>query len=125
MPGSATAPSGDTGATLPAVAVLCGTDRRVTATAFRGGELTAIMGGGKVDLRDATPAGERMVLDVFAVMGGFEVLVPESWHVVIEVVPVMGSVEDKTRPPTATADAARPSLVVRGFVMMGGVEIKN
>jgi hypothetical protein len=30
-------------------------------------------------------------------------------------------VEDRTRPPQGEA----PRLVIRGFIMMGGVEIKN
>jgi len=51
--------------------------------------------------------------------------VPDGWTVVIEAVPFMGGVDDKTRPPKAAVDGAAPTLVVRGFVMMGGVEIKN
>ena len=40
----------------------------------------------------------------------------------VEVSPVMGGCEDKTAPhPGATG----PRLRVRGFVMMGGLEIKN
>jgi predicted membrane protein len=116
---------GDAGATLSAIGVLSGVDRRISSQAFRGGEVTAFMGGGKVDLREAAPAGGKAVIDVFAVMGGFEILVPETWAVVIEVVPFMGGVDDKTRPPKPPLEGTSPTLVVRGFVMMGGVEIKN
>ena len=55
-------------------------------------------------------------------MGGYEIRVPETWNVVVDVVPFMGGYEDKTRHP---ADPSAPRLRVRGFVMMGGVEIKN
>jgi hypothetical protein len=55
-------------------------------------------------------------------MGGFEIIVPETWSVSLEVTPFMGGVEDKAR--TSTNPSA-PRLVVRGFVMMSSVEIKN
>ena len=37
-------------------------------------------------------------------------------------VPLMGGVEDKTRPPQG---ATAHRLILRGFAIMGGVEIKN
>jgi hypothetical protein len=55
-------------------------------------------------------------------MGGFEIRVPEPWNVSVEIVPFMGGYEDKTAHPT---DPSAPLLRIRGFVMMGGVEIRN
>jgi predicted membrane protein len=116
------ASSSDPNTTVSALAVMGGFDRKIASTDFRGGELTAFMGGGKLDLRGATPAGGQAIINVFAVMGGFEIFVPETWSVIIEATPFMGGIEDKTR-PLAGPSTAR--LVVRGFVMMSGVEIKN
>jgi predicted membrane protein len=113
---------GDAGSVVSAVAVMGGFDRKVTSQAFRGGELTAFMGGGKLDLRDALPANGQATVNVFALMGGFEIFVPDTWSVSLEVTPFMGGVEDKAR--TSTSPSA-PRLVVRGFVMMSSVEIKN
>ena len=45
------------GDVVSAVAVMSGFDRKITSQEFRGGELTAFMGGGKLDLREALPAG--------------------------------------------------------------------
>jgi predicted membrane protein len=112
----------DTSATVSAIAVMGGFERRITSHEFRGGEITAFMGGGKLDLRDAMPAGGQAVINVFAMMGGFEILVPETWHVICEVTPFMGGIEDKSRPST---NPSAPRLVIRGFVMMGGVTLKN
>jgi hypothetical protein len=55
-------------------------------------------------------------------MGGFEIKVPETWNVIVDIVPFMGGYEDKTRHPS---DPAAPRLRIRGFVMMGGVEIRS
>lgn len=113
---------GDNSATISAIAVMGGFDRRITSHDFRGGEITAFMGGGKLDLRDATPAGGQAVINLFAMMGGFEIVVPESWRVISEVTPFMGGIEDRSRTST---NANAPCLVLRGFVMMGGVTLKN
>jgi predicted membrane protein len=113
---------GDTSATVSAIAVMGGFERRVTSHEFRGGEITAFMGGGKLDLRDAVPVGGQAVINLFAMMGGFEIVVPETWRVVSEVTPFMGGIEDKSR---TSANPSAPTLVLRGFVMMGGVTLKN
>ena len=85
-----------------------GFERRVTSHEFRGGDITAFMGGGKLDLREAMPAGGQAVINIFAMMGGFEIIVPETWRVDLEVTPLMGGIEDKSR---ASANPAAPRLV--------------
>jgi hypothetical protein len=121
---TAAGPSGvtDSSARLSALAVLGGVDRRVTADGFQGADITAFMGGGKLDLREAKMAGPEAIVDILAVMGGFEIVTPETWHVIVDVVPLMGGYEDKTRHP---ADPSAPRLRLRGFVMMGGLEVRN
>jgi predicted membrane protein len=122
METDADANGGDAGATVSGIAVMGGFERRVTSHEFRGGEITAFMGGGKLDLRDAVPAGGQAVINIFAMMGGFEIVVPETWRIIVEVTPLLGGIEDRSR---ASANAAAPSLVIRGFIMMGGLTLKN
>lgn len=113
--------AGDSNALINATAVLGGVARGNNSTAFRGGELTAMMGGCELDLRHASIDGEA-VIDVFALWGGIEIRVPPDWTVVSRITPILGGVDDKTRPPQG---ASRHCLVLRGFVVMAGVEIKN
>jgi len=54
--------------------------------------------------------------------GGIEIRVPENWTVSGRVTPILGGYEDKTRPPQG---ATTHRLVVRGFAIMSGIEIKN
>jgi hypothetical protein len=115
-------PPADQNAVVSGVAVLSGFERRITSGEFRGGELTAFMGGCELDLRGATIAGDQAVLSVFAMMGGIALKVPETWQIVVEVVPFMGGVEDKTR---QIPQERAPKLILRGFVTMGGIELKN
>ena len=107
--------------TINAVAVLSGVNRGSNSTSFKGGELTAFMGGCEIDLRNAEINGEAAI-DVFAMWGGIEIRVPENWTVIGRVTPLMGGFEDHTRAPQA---ASAHRLIVRGMVIMGGVEIKN
>jgi predicted membrane protein len=113
----------DTSDSVTMFAVMSGWKHRSNSTDFRGGDVTALMGGCELDLRQAAiPDGSHATIDVVAVMGGAEIRVPPTWTIVSRVVPVMGGVVDKTVPPR---EPAGPSLILRGVVVMGGVEIKN
>ena len=109
-------------ANFSALAIMGGVVRRCNAQAFRGADLTAVMGGCEIDLRQASIApGTEAVIDLFAFWGGIDIKVPEDWTVVSRVVPIMGGVEDKTHAPL-TADKR---LVIRGMLVMGGCAVKN
>jgi predicted membrane protein len=80
------------------------------------------MGGVELDLRGAsTPSGQDAIIDVFVWWGGVEITVPPDWAVSNQVVAIMGGADDSS---TGTQDATN-RLIVRGFVIMGGVEIKT
>jgi len=111
----------DTDATVNATAVMSGVVRASASPAFRGGDLTAVMGGCEIDLRQATIDGSEAVIDVFAMWGGIELRVPDRWVVVNEVLPILGGVDQKAR----ASDPNGPRLIVRGTVVMGGVDISN
>lgn len=111
----------DANSTLSAMAILGGVSRGNNSRAFRGADLLAILGGCQLDLRQAAIQGEA-VIEVFVMWGGIEIRVPEDWTVSSRIVPLMGGVEDKTRPPQG---ATAHHLILRGFAIMGGVEIKN
>jgi predicted membrane protein len=96
-----------------------GIERRIQSSAFKRGEFTVVMGGIEVDLREASTAGEA-VIDVFVVWGGLEIRVPPDWSVSNQVVAIMGAAVDKS---TGTRDA-KNRLILRGFVLMGGIEVK-
>ncbi|MBP1654889.1 MAG: hypothetical protein H6Q28_1445 [Bacteroidetes bacterium] len=115
-------PAAGEGGDVQSVFALLGGARRVCSSSdFKGGKLTAVMGGCEIDLRQADIKGDAAVLDVFAFAGGIEISVPEGWIVESTVTPILGGVEDKT----AHSAAGGKRLVVQGSVIMGGVEFKN
>ena len=111
----------DSNAVINATALLGGVSRGNNSAGFRGGDLTAVMGGCEIDLRHASIDGEA-ALDIFAMWGGIEIRVPPDWTVESRVTAILGGLDDKTRPPQG---ASRHRLILRGFVVMAGVEIKN
>ncbi|MFN0158696.1 MAG: LiaI-LiaF-like domain-containing protein [Bacteroidota bacterium] len=112
----------DSNDTISGLALLGGVERTNSSQNFLGGELTAIMGGCEVDLRQASIKNGEAVIDVFAVWGGIDIKVPEDWAVSINGTPILGGIEDKTRPPKG---GSTKNLVIRGTAIMGGVEVKN
>lgn len=112
---------GDDNAYLRSTAFWSGTNRRSVSRAFRGGELTAIMGGIEIDLNGAEAEHGRAVVDVLVWWGGIDIRIPEGWRVVNEATVIMGGVEDKTKPSPEGAG----TLVLKGLVVMGGVEVKS
>ncbi|MYM90606.1 hypothetical protein GTP91_25965 [Rugamonas sp. FT82W] len=101
-------------------AIMGGFKRRITSPDFRGGEITTVMGGCDLDLRQSSINGEA-VLNVFSMFGGITIKVPIDWTVVLEGTPIMGGFEEKTVPPPTPSKR----LVVRGYAIMGGLEVRN
>jgi cell wall-active antibiotic response 4TMS protein YvqF len=112
----------ETAERLRASAFLGGSERKVVNQEFASGEINAVIAGVTVDFRGARLAGGRGVVDVFAMWGGIDLIVPEGWRVESDVTPVLGAFQDRTIPP---GDSAAPTLKVRGSVVMGGVEVRN
>lgn len=110
------------GSVIHEVAVLAAKTVAHSSPRFRGGNLTAALGGIDVDLRKARIEGEEAVLDCVAFWGGGEISVPREWRVVNQIVPILGGVEDSTEPP---ADENAPRLRLTGFAVMGGLEVNN
>lgn len=118
----------DTGDRVSLIAILSSVKRASHASRFRGGEISAFMGGGQLDLRQANMApGEEATIDVFMMMSGLELFVPPNWIVSTPILPIMGGVEDKRLPPIDPQPRTTepPRLLIRGFLMMAGIEIKS
>jgi hypothetical protein len=101
-------------------AMMSGSGRTIVTKKFQGGDLTAMMGGHDIDLRKAEIADGSAVIDLFVMWGGIEMRIPEDWQVNTEALVIMGGIEvpTPTVPPRAT-------LILRGIVVMGGVDIKH
>ena len=109
-----------TGARLNIAALMSGNVSKVDAQDFSGGEIAILMGGAELDLRQAS-MNTQATLHVFVLMGGLDIKIPNDWSVTVNAIPLLAGIEDKSVPPPQ----ALKRLVIEGFVLMGGIDIKN
>ena len=90
---------------------------------FRGGEIVCIFGGAEINLNQADMQ-QPVYIETVNVFGGTKLYVPNNWEIKSEVVAIFGGVEDKRRFPSITVVPDR-TLILKGFCMFGGLEIKS
>jgi hypothetical protein len=103
--------------------IMSGTDRRGPWGVPRRLRIVTLMGGVRLDLREARfPAGP-VDIEIFAMMGGTEIVVPPGLAVETHGTAIMGGFANVNR-AAAHPDPEAPLLRVHGFVMMGGVHVR-
>lgn len=102
--------------------ILAGTDRRIDSQEFKGGDVSNILGGTKLDLLQARLAPGEWLLTVSTVLGGVEIFVPRDWRIEVHPTNMLGGVDDHTRQNPA---AGGGKLVIKASALLGGIEIKN
>jgi class 3 adenylate cyclase len=83
----------------------------------------AFMGGCDMDLRRAEIDGPEVSITAFAFMGGINITVPEGFDVELQGFSFMGGRDLKLRDVPRVPGS--PLIVVRGFAVMGGIEVKS
>ncbi|HNP17287.1 MAG TPA: DUF5668 domain-containing protein [Fulvivirga sp.] len=106
-------------------AIFGGREIVVDSQNFKGGKISAVMGGSTIDLRNANLAEGNNVLDVLALFGGTSIIVPPDWTVKVEVFSILGGFSDKRNSTVKVVPHPNKVLTVKGFVMFGGGDIKH
>lgn len=81
-----------------------------------------VMGGGYLDLREASFAAAETTITVFAFFGGVDIAIPAGVAVHVSGMGIMGGF-DHDGPQDAAPDA--PVVRVEGLVVMGGVSVQQ
>lgn len=105
--------------------VFGGGDVTVTSQNFKGGKITSIFGGSNYYLEGAKLSEGKAVIDFFAMFGGGTFVVPADWNVKSDVVAIFGGFSDKRRLSADKATDTSKELLIKGFVLFGGGEIKS
>jgi hypothetical protein len=101
-----------------------GFKRKITDGDFRGAHLTAIFGGGELNLRQARMEGDSAVVYATAIFGGIEIKVPDTWLITSDGTGVAGGFSDDTSHPHPDSPGTK-RLIVKGEAIFGGVQVKN
>lgn len=103
-------------------AVFSGVEMRNTSKNFQKASVLALFGGCNVDLKLAQMVSNDMSeIDVTVLFGGTEILLPKDWNVQVQGMPLLGGISNETY----FSETNKKTLVIKAFVMFGGLDIKN
>jgi hypothetical protein len=114
---------GGEGSSTWAVAVMSGFQRKGRWTVPRRFNCFAFWGGGEIDLREANFADREVEINVVAIMGGAQIIVPPGVEVVVRGIGIMGGFDH--REAGVPGDPGAPRVIVSGFAFWGGVGIER
>jgi predicted membrane protein len=109
---------------LDETAIFGGRNMSLVSEQFKGGKVTAIFGGSKINLLYCKPV-EGCVIDVATIFGGTKIIVPEGWNVKSEVVSIFGGFEDKRGNSVISRVDQSKIVVIKGVAIFGGGEITS
>ncbi len=104
--------------------IFSGYESKILSKNFRGGEIYTIFGGADIDLRDVQVEGTVVKLELYAIFGGIDVMIPSNWKIQITGMPIFGAVSNNTK-PSPNDEEKTILLLVEGYAIFGGIEIKN
>ena len=87
---------------------------------FSGGSYTAIFGGLTVNMRNVILSGD-VVINVTAIFGGIDIILPPNVQVVSNLVPILGGMDNKY---PSSNDPNAPKIIINGTASFGGVDVK-
>ena len=105
--------------------IFSGSERKISIKNFKGGKITSIFGGSEIDLTDAELSSETNVIELFYMFGGSSLTVPNNWSVINKVTSILGGFSDKRSVSTSGQNDPKKTLILKGFVMFGGGDIKG
>ena len=97
--------------------------RIVTTKNFKGGVITSIFGGVKLDLTNAELAPGENILEVTTLFGGCNIRVPANWKIQVNVSSVFGGFDDKRYTQLIADQTSQGVLIIKGAAIFGGGEL--
>jgi Domain of unknown function (DUF1707)/Cell wall-active antibiotics response 4TMS YvqF len=102
------------------VAIMSGSHRHGRFRAVGSINAVAVMGGDEIDLREAEIEGGELTLNVFTLMGGANIYIPDSIELDVGGFSVMGG---NTEVGVERLRPGAPRITIRAYNLMGGATI--
>lgn len=103
--------------------IFSGSKKVILSKNFKGGDIVNVFGGSEIDFMQADIQGTA-ILEVTAIFGGATLIVPSNWAIKSEAVTIFGGISDK-RKFAALSEPATKTLILKGTMIFGGMEIKS
>jgi hypothetical protein len=94
------------------------------AQSFAGGSVLVVFGGAEIDFRYAQLDPMGAYLEVECYFGGIEIIVPDTWRVVVNSNVTMGGVENGAARLLSALPEDAPTLEIDARVVLGGVDVQ-
>lgn len=107
------------------ISIFGGGNKTVFSQNFKGGSVTAVFGGSEIDFTKCELAVGENVLDVLAVFGGYTLMIPSHWNVIVDVLPIFGGFSNKIHKHDKEVIDTSKTLIIKGLVIFGGGELKR
>ncbi len=114
-------PAGEDKDSERVVTILGGNDRRGAWTVPRQLDIVTVLGGTDLDMSEARFASSTTRINVFCLFGGIDIKVPEGVNTTMNVSCILGGAD--TNAPSS-GDPNAPVLLIDGFVIFGGLDVK-
>ena len=98
-------------------------NKSVKSESFKGGKITTMFGGTKLDLTQSKLAPGENHLEVTTMFGGTEIHVPSNWKVLLNVTSIFGGFEDKRYGRHMQEEQSDGILIIKGVTLFGGGEV--
>ncbi|MDO9549234.1 MAG: LiaF-related protein, partial [Candidatus Marinimicrobia bacterium] len=100
--------------------IFSSTERQISSQQFRGGEINAVFGNIKLDLRSAKVVPEGCHLRANAIFGSIEIYVSPGASVNFKGFQFLGRVDN-----LATVSGSGPTITIDGDAVFGNIRISN
>ncbi len=84
-------------------------------------QVTSIFSGVDIDLTEAQFSNPEVLITVYNIFSGLDILVPENINVQTRVFSIFGGTSNSTN---SIADPNAPTVIVEGFALFSGIDIK-
>jgi len=98
-------------------------ERNVFSKNLKGGNISSMFGGAQINFSQADFEGVA-VIDLSIIFGGVDMVIPSNWNVKNEMSVIFGGIEDR-RTVINNVHESGKTLVLKGNIMFGGMEIKS
>lgn len=106
-----------------AIAVFSGIEKKGTFTISQFFKSVAVFGGCTLDLRAAKFSSPVTQINIVAVLGGVEVIVPSGVRVFLHQLPILGGISSTLLSEELPANA--PAIHIHALAVLGGIGIRS
>lgn len=94
--------------------------KNINSQNFKGGKATSILGGIHLDLHNSNLAEGTNILEITAIFGGIDIVVPRDWKVIVNVTSIFGGFDDRRVLNVNQVFESNKVLIIRGTALFGG-----